>query len=113
MPRSLERIGGERYPSTLFVGIEATPIDGDSRRPETAQGPENERLVVENKAGIPSIFTWTFAPHESGTTLNMEVDYTIPVPVLGKLAEAVVLKRNEREADLWMQNIKEAVEAQQ
>ncbi len=37
-------------------------------------------------------------------------DYTIPVPVLGKLAEQLVLKRNQREADLSMQNIKERLE---
>jgi len=34
----------------------------------------------------------------------------VPVPVLGKLAEKLVLKRDEREADLWMQNTKEHLE---
>jgi hypothetical protein len=38
------------------------------------------------------------------------LDYTIPVPVLGKLAEQLVLKRNQREADLSMENIKERLE---
>ena len=43
-------------------------------------------------------------------SLDLEVEYTIPVPVLGKLAEKLVLKRNEQEADLWMQNIKDRLE---
>ncbi|MDH3727906.1 MAG: SRPBCC family protein [Myxococcales bacterium] len=70
----------------------------------------NERLVSEGKGGIPSTFTFTFAPHEVGTRLDMEIDYTIPVPVLGKLAEKLVFKRNQREAAMSMENIKERLE---
>jgi uncharacterized protein YndB with AHSA1/START domain len=70
----------------------------------------NERRVTEGKGGVTSTWTFTFAPHEGGTKLDLELDYTIPVPVLGKLAEQLVLKRNQREADLSMQNIKERLE---
>ena len=69
-----------------------------------------ERLVTESKGGILSTWTFTFAEREGGTELGMHVDYTIPIPVLGKLAEELVLKRNGREADLAMQNIKERLE---
>jgi uncharacterized protein YndB with AHSA1/START domain len=70
----------------------------------------NERRVTEGKGGITSTWTLTFAPHEGGTKLDLELDYTIPVPVLGKLAEQLVLKRNQREADLSMENIKQRME---
>ncbi len=40
----------------------------------------------------------------------VETEYTIPVPVLGKLAEKLVLKRNRRESDMSMENIKERLE---
>jgi hypothetical protein len=40
----------------------------------------------------------------------VKVDYTIPIPVLGKLAEKLVLKRNQREAAGWMENIKDNME---
>jgi uncharacterized protein YndB with AHSA1/START domain len=83
------------------------PLRGESTRNEYVP---NERLVSENKEGIRSTFAFTFAPHEGGTKLEMKVDYTIPIPVLGKLAEKLVLKRNEREADLWMENIKDNME---
>jgi len=53
---------------------------------------------------------YTFAPHESGTKLGLDIDYTTPVPVLGKLAEKVVFKRNQREAQMSMENIKERLE---
>jgi len=70
----------------------------------------NERSVTDSKGGITSTFTFTFAPHEGGTKLDVEIDYSIPVPVLGKLAEQLVLKRNQREAQMSMENIKERME---
>jgi carbon monoxide dehydrogenase subunit G len=70
----------------------------------------NERRVTEGKGGVTSTWTFTFAPHEGGTKLDVELDYTIPVPVLGKLAEKLVLKRNQREAQMSMENIKERLE---
>ncbi len=97
---------GQRYNwKYKMIGI---PFQGEST--VTEQVP-NERGVVENKGGIPSTFRWTFAPIQGGTKLDLEVDYTIPVPVLGKMAEKLVLKRNEREADLWMENLKQKLEA--
>ncbi len=59
---------------------------------------------------MTSTIVFTFAPHEGGTKLDFEVDYTIPVPVLGKLAEKLVFKRNQREAQLSMENVKERME---
>ena len=70
----------------------------------------NERLVVEAKGGIGSTWTWSFEAHDGGTKLNLVVEHTVPVPVLGKLAEALVLRQNEREADLAMANIKAKME---
>ena len=66
----------------------------------------NERMVVETKGGIASTWSWTFTPEDGGTKVHLTVEYTIPVPVLGKLGEALVLKQNEREAGQAMANIK-------
>lgn len=96
---------GQRYNwEYKMIGI---PFQGESTVTEQVR---NERAVVESKGGIPSTFTFTFRPLEAGTKLDLEVEYTVPVPVLGKMAEKLVLKRNEREADLWMENIKERLE---
>ena len=70
----------------------------------------NERMVVETKGGIVSTWSWTFTPEDGGTKVNLTVEYTIPVPVLGKLGEALVLKQNEREAAQAMANIKAKLE---
>jgi len=70
----------------------------------------NERRANQTKGGATSTWVFTFEPHDGGTRLNLNIEYTIPVPVLGKVAEKLVLKRNEREADLAMANIKERME---
>jgi len=70
----------------------------------------NQRLVHKSTGGIVSTWTYTFNPEAGGTRVNLVVDYTIPVPVLGKIAERLVLRQNEREADLAMTNIKERLE---
>ncbi|MBT8451515.1 MAG: SRPBCC family protein [Deltaproteobacteria bacterium] len=87
-----------------MIGI---PFHGDSKLTEHVP---NQRLVFQQEGGITSIMTFTFAPHDSGTKLGLDIDYTIPVPVLGKLAEKAVFKRNQREAQMSMENIKERLE---
>ena len=39
--------------------------------------------------------------------MKLEIEYTIPVPVLGKFAEELLLRKKEREADLALDNIKD------
>lgn len=70
----------------------------------------NQSRVIESKGGINSTWAWTFEPQDGGTKLNLVLEYTVPIPVLGKLAEAVILKQNEREADKAMGLIKAKLE---
>lgn len=76
-----------------------------------AEFERDRRLVEHTRGGIRSTWTWNFAPHDGGTRLDLVVEYTVPVPVLGKLAEVLVLKQNEREANLAMVNIKARLES--
>jgi uncharacterized membrane protein len=70
----------------------------------------NERRVTQSKGGVTSTWIVNLETHDGGTMMELDIEYTIPVPVIGKLAEKIVLKRNEREADLAMSNIKENME---
>ena len=70
----------------------------------------NERVVTLSKGGVKSTFIFDLEAHNGGTMLKLVIEYTIPIPVLGKIGEKIVLKRNEREADLAMTNIKEILE---
>ena len=98
---------GQRYKWTYkMVGVR---LAGET---EITEHVPNERRATETKGGVNSSWTYTFEPHEGGTKFILAVDYSIPVPVLGKLAEKLVLKRNEREADLAMANIKDKMESE-
>jgi ribosome-associated toxin RatA of RatAB toxin-antitoxin module len=70
-----------------------------------------KKMVARSKGGINSLWTWNFEPHNDGTKIDLVVDYTVPVPVLGKIAEALVLKQNTREAGLAIANIKAKMES--
>jgi len=71
----------------------------------------NKKIVVQSKGGIKSMWDWTFEQQESGTNTKLIVEYDIPIPVLGKLAEAIVLKQNNKEADQAMANLKKILES--
>jgi uncharacterized membrane protein len=97
-------VGQHHHWTYKMVGI---PLHGETTASEHVP---NERWVTDSKGGATSVFTFTFAPHEGGTKVNMDIDYTIPIPVLGKLAEKLVLKRNQRDMDMSMENLKDHME---
>ncbi len=51
-----------------------------------------------------------FKAEAGRTRLHLLVEYTIPVPVLGKVIERLVLRLNEREAASAIANLKEILE---
>jgi len=71
----------------------------------------NQRLVSKTKGGVDSTQTWIIEPEADGTKVTFRVEYTVPIPVLGKLAEAIIVKMNEREGDLLLDNLKARMEA--
>jgi uncharacterized membrane protein len=71
----------------------------------------NQRIVSKTKGGVASTQTWTFQSEGSGTKVTFGVEYTLPVPVLGKLAGAVITKMNESEGTALLENLKAVMEA--
>lgn len=59
---------------------------------------EEERRTVHQGIGmIHSQWTARVEPTDSGTRLTIEVEYTIPLFVLGKLAESATVGRNAKD----------------
>jgi uncharacterized membrane protein len=81
-------------------------IQGHSDPVETVK---NERQVTRSVKGIPNTFRWLYATRGGKTEVTIEVDYQ--VPVLGRLAEGVVGRVNEREAETLLKNLKRKMEA--
>ena len=78
---------------------------------EVVESVANQRRIIKSTGSIQSTWTWTFKSENGKTVVNLAVEYTIPVPVLGKVAEQLVLRQNKREAALSMTNIKERLES--
>lgn len=70
----------------------------------------NSRVVANSHGGIQSTFTWIYERENGGTKLTMHVNYTVPIPLLGKLAETFILRQNEKEADVLLANLKTRME---
>jgi len=71
----------------------------------------NERTVSKSSGGIESTITWSYQPVAGGTKMTSITDYKIPVPLLGKLAEAFIVKFNENESETILANLKARMEA--
>jgi len=72
---------------------------------------DNEKYVYKTMGGIRSTWTFSVKKENDGTRLNLDVEYTIPIPVLGKVAEKLALGQNEKEANLAVDNIKSRLES--
>ena len=71
----------------------------------------NKRVVTKaTGGGMEATHTSTYEDANGSTKFTSESVYTIPIPVLGKVAEAVVVKLNENEADVFMANLKARLE---
>jgi carbon monoxide dehydrogenase subunit G len=71
----------------------------------------NQYREISSKGGVNSTWKWTFDAEEAGTRLTLDLEYSVPLPLLGKLAEAAILKTNEQEAEAMMEKIKGFSEA--
>jgi len=83
-------------------------FEGES---EVTENIPNKKIVTQSHGGIQSTWTFSFDAQAKGSALALKVEYKIPIPVLGKFAEKLVLKQNDREATLSLENIKALMEA--
>jgi len=85
-------------------------LKGENRYTQDIPG---KRIVVEGRSWIGPESTWTFnfEQRRDDTVLNLDIDYTVPVPVIGKLAEKALLKRNERQTDQNLRKLKKILDA--
>jgi len=66
----------------------------------------NKSIVIVTKGGLVSVLTWAFRSQPNRTRVILTIDYKIPVPLLGKLAEAIIVKMNEQEIALMLSNLR-------
>ena len=71
----------------------------------------NQRIVSKTKGGIESTQTWIFQPEGDETKVTLDIEYSVPIPLLGKLAEAIIVKMNDHEGEVIIANLKARMEA--
>ena len=98
--------GGHRF--RWVYKMAGMRFEGDNEDIEVVR---NERIVSQTKGGIHSKITWTFRPQDNDTYVIFEADYTVPVPLLGKLAEIFIVRSNRREAETLLENLKARMES--
>ncbi|MFC1952169.1 SRPBCC family protein [Chloroflexota bacterium] len=62
----------------------------------------NQWFVIDVKGGIRSTITWTFRSMKDTTRVTLTIEYKVPIPLLGRLAEAIIVKMNDQEGTLMM-----------
>ena len=71
----------------------------------------NERGLHQVIGMISALWDYSVEPHADGTLLSIQVEYSIPIPVLGRLAERLAIKQNAASFDLALINVKDVMEA--
>ena len=106
--KDVQQLPNGGYSNRWVYKMAGIRLEGSSEDIEVVP---NERVVSKTKGGVESIQTWTFQPDAGGTKVTFNVVYTVPIPVLGKLAEAIIVKMNDHEAQLLLANLKARIEA--
>ena len=71
----------------------------------------NERGLHQVLGMISALWDYSVESHPEGTVLNIEVEYSIPIPVLGRMAERLAVKQNAASLELALINVKDVMEA--
>ena len=72
---------------------------------ECAEIIPNQWIVIHTDGGIKSTLTWTFRSREDKTRVTLTIEYKIPVPLLGFLAQPIITRMADQETGLLMNNL--------
>jgi uncharacterized protein YndB with AHSA1/START domain len=65
----------------------------------------NSLIVIQTKGAIKSELTWRFRSKGNKTEVLLAIEYKIPVPLLGFLAEPIIHEMNNENADTILKNL--------
>ncbi len=72
----------------------------------------NELLTLEFKGGSNGKQVWKLTPQNGGCMVDVSSEYSIPIPLVGKIAELILKRQNEREWEAILGNIKARLETE-
>lgn len=77
---------------------------------DTIEYIQNKHVTTKSTKGLESRFDFEYSDKGGKTEVDMAVEYTVPVPLVKKLAEQIVGKINEHEAETMLANLKVRME---
>lgn len=105
--RDVERLtnGGRRFKwSYKMVGVHFEGIC------ETQIYHFGHQAVYKTHGGLDSTITWNLQPITEGTQINLKIDYKVPLPLIGRLTEAYIIRQNDHEAECFLESLKTRIE---
>lgn len=100
---------GSHWSKTRFVyKMAGIRLDATS---DTLEYVPARSLVSHSSGGIDNTLRWAFTPNGNDTNVSIVIQYHMPVPVLGKFAEQLVARMNEREVQTMLENLKTRMES--
>ena len=72
----------------------------------------NERVTIQIKGAMNATQTYEVKSLNTGSRLLVTAEYEIPIPLVGKIAEALLKKHNEREWQAILDNLKARLETE-
>ena len=66
----------------------------------------NVVLASRNTGAMDSIVRFTFRSKDIQTKVTLSIEYQVPSTLLGHLAEIIILKMNDKEAELILDNLR-------
>ena len=98
-------IGGTTY--EWMYKMAGMKFHGES---DTLELIKNKKIITESTKGIPNRFDFDYIDLGDKTEVKVQADYSVPVPLLSKVAEGIVSKLNEHEAEVMLANLKARME---
>ena len=92
-----------RYKARYVYKMAGMQFKGTGEYTEVVQ---NKSLVIVTKGDIGSVMTWVFRSQSNRTKVTLTINYKIPIPLVGRLAEIVIEKMNEQELTLMLSNLR-------
>ncbi|MGP8079637.1 MAG: SRPBCC family protein [Dehalococcoidales bacterium] len=71
----------------------------------------NKWFSVKIGGAVDCTMTWTFRTNDNiHTKVTITLDYRVSLPIFNRLAENIIIKMNERESEVVLDNLREILE---
>ncbi len=97
--------GGYRFEWTYKMG--GVPLEGKAEYTDIVP---NFWFSCKTYGAVDSKITWIFRSIGFQSRVILHIDYWVPSPTIGRLAESIVLEINEKEAELILENLRKRCE---